>query len=151
LADIYLNLLSQNRNIYSFEVETLSDIANPDSIFHSLLELNPKLAFVKKEGSLSNYFILEIFDLTTPTYSVKKCLRNYLDLFFQNLWEDNTGNTFPIILAICPNKPKLINTKILFKRLFDDYQNPEDFHIRFTTIDEVFKHGITSEIWEEVN
>lgn len=151
LADIYLDLKNQSQKNKSFVVETKSDIINPDSIFHSLIELDLQIAFLKKDVAKTEYFILQIFDLTLPVYSVKKCLKNYIDFYFQNTWEDDTGKTFPIVLIICANKFKLISTKRLTKKLLNNYQNPEDFHIRFTTLEEIKKHGITSEIWEAIN
>ena len=148
LAEIYLYLRDQSNDKKSFEVFTYVDINNPNSIFQTLNELCPQFVFNKKEGFLNKYFLLEILDINIPVYSVKKRLKKYLDYYFQNTWEDNIGGSFPVILIICMTKSQLISAKRLARKLLSDYQNPEDFHIRFAIAEEVKKYGTTSEIWE---
>lgn len=151
LADIYLDLRAQSDDEKSFEIFTYGDIASPNSIFYPLAELCPQLVFNKKEGSSNKYFLLEILDPNIPVYSIKKRLKNYLDFYFQNTWEDIIGEQFPVVLIMCATKAQLISTKRLAKRILDEYQSPEDFHIRFATGEDARENGITSDIWEPVN
>ena len=97
------------------------------------------------------YNLLTVFEETLPRYSIRKTLRNYLAFYQSSEWENETGKTFPIVLFICSTKANIIYAKRHTKKLLQDYQNPTDLHIRFSTVDEVKKFGVTSSgIWEEV-
>jgi len=150
-ADIYLDFLSQNNHKITYEVFTLTDITKPSNDFNILEELSPTLFINKKTGSLNQYYILEIFDINSPAYAVKKRIKNYFDYYFKNIWEEKIKEDFPIILCICANTAQLINSKRITKKLFDNYQNPDSLHFRFAIAEEINKNGITNEIWEEIN
>jgi len=156
LCDIYLTL--QNKNInqdnLSYEAITSSDFIYPKSPFHFITNLSPNLIYKEvkkhKKGTPSRYYLIETFEQTLPRYSIRKRIRTYLEFYYSNLWEDNINKDFPILKFICPTKSELIYTKRYTKKLLQDYQNPTDLHIRFATVDEVKKLGISGEIWEEI-
>src|ERR1035437_7743303 len=153
LCDIHLSLIKKNDKAI-YEITTNSDFVNSNSYFHFLKELSPDLIYkeTKRVKSRSSYIfnLLTVFETTLPRYSIRKTLRNYFVFYQSSEWENETGKTFPIILFICPTKSDLIYAKRYTKKLLQDYQNPTDLHIRFSTVDEVKKLGITGKIWEEV-
>jgi len=154
IADACLNLIQKSTNTSdtTFSFETQSDYTSENSQFHFLTEteIEPSLCFVKKKSSRKTYYLVDVFDSTLPTYRVRKRLRNYFEFYQSSEWENNTGKKFPIVLFICSTKANLIYAKRHTKKLLQDYQNPTDLHIRFATVDEVKKFGISGEIGEEV-
>ncbi len=156
LSDIYLSLQNKttDKKGVTNEVIMYSDFVNTDSPFHFLIELNPNLVYkeIKKytKGTKSRYFLVEAFETTLPGYSINKRIHRYLDFYYSNEWEDNIGKLFPTLKFICSTKKDLINAKKYTKNLLEENQNPTDLHIKFATVDEVKKFGITGEIWERV-
>lgn len=148
LADIYLALQDQSNNKVIYTATITNDFINSPT-FQFLTELNPQLCFIKQEkDKQKKYYLLEIFELTLPNYSVKKRIKTYIEFFWSNEWENNIDGSFPIILLVCPTKPKLKSAKRATKKLFEEEQDPEGLHIRFTTIDEIKEFSVTGEIWE---
>lgn len=151
LANIYLTLQNQDKNGVVYTVTVANDFVDTNSPFHFLAELNPQMCFIKQEKNKEKkYYLLEVFESTLPNYSVKKRLKTYIEFFWSNEWENNIDGNFPIILLVCPTKPKLKSATQATKKLFEEEQDPEGLHIRFTTIDEITKYSVTGEIWEEV-
>jgi hypothetical protein len=151
VSDVCLTLRDKSKNGVAYNPTTESDYANDASVFHFLGELNPSLIFSKQKHTRTKYFFVEALEPTLPRYSIRKRLRTYIDFFFSNEWENSMNNKpFPIILIICHTKALMIASKRYTKKLLEENQQPEHLHIRFTTIDEVKKHGITNQIWEEV-
>ena len=149
-ADACLTLRDQSTNGIEYHFFTQSDFAPTNSPLHFLKELNPHICFMKQQKSTKKYYLVEIPEETLPRYSLRKRIRTYIDFFYSSAWEENIKEPFPVILFICPTKAILISSKRYTKRLFEENQNPEDLHIRFATVEEVQQHGITGEIWEEV-
>ncbi len=150
LADLYLTLRGQSINGVEYGFSTQSDFAHTSSPFHFLKELDPSICFMKQTKDKKIYYLLEVPEPTLPRYSLRKRLRTYVDFFFSNEWENNIKDPFPVILFICPTKSDLIYSKRYTKTLLEENQQPEDLHIRFATVEEVKKYGVTREIWEEV-
>lgn len=151
LADIYLTLQNQDKNGVVYTATIARDFVDSNSPFHFLTELNPQMCFVKQERHKEKkYYLLEVFAPTLPNFSVKKRLKTYIEFFWSNEWENNIDGNFPIILLVCPTKPKLKSAKLTTKKLFEEEQDPEGLHIRFTTIDQIKESNVTGEIWEEV-
>jgi hypothetical protein len=150
---------SKTKSHYTYITE--ADYIDPDSNYHFLAEhevLRPNLCIAKNEGSKENdgavtaSYILEIFDATLPRYRLRYRLKAYVTYLDDNEWEGEEPQ--PIILLVCPNLNDLIYAKRRVKKLLlDTYYEvediPEDIHIRFTTSEQLQKHGITAQIWEE--
>ena len=75
-------------------------------------------------------------------------MKNYLELFYTNEWEENTDKPFPTILFACRTLALMIYAKRTMRWLLDDYQNPEEFEAWFATNDDIREQGISAEIWE---
>ncbi|HUQ85070.1 MAG TPA: hypothetical protein VM077_01995 [Candidatus Limnocylindrales bacterium] len=150
LADACLTLRDQSKNGISYSFTLESNYINPDSEFNFLQELHPNLIFTKQKNKSIKHYLVEALEPTLPRYSIRKRMRDYIDFYYCNEWENNMDNiAFPIILVICSTKAIMIATKRYTKKLLVDNQQPEDLYIRFATINEVKEHGITGEIWEE--
>ncbi len=156
LADVYIDLKNKttDRDGVSYEVIMNSDFINVDPSWHFLTDLNPNLVYKEtkkmKDRSRSTYNLLTIFEPTLPRYSVRKILRNYFQFYFNNQWEDNVSQSFPTIKFILSTKAELIYAKRYTKKLLEENQNPDDFYILFSTVDEVKKTGVVTTIWEEI-
>ena len=152
LADIYLELQSKNKNIakISDTVTINSEFVNPDSPFNFLTDLNPNLVYEERgtQRKSNKYCLLEVFEKTLPRYSMRKRLRDYIDFYYSFEGEDNLDSEFPDIKLVCNTKADLIYLKRYARTLFED-DKPEDLKIHFSKVDDIFKYGLTGDVWEE--
>jgi len=111
--------------------------------------LSLRLILTKKIKGETKQYILVTLNSTMPKYMVKKKIKNFLELFFSNEWEENTDQPFPTILFACETKALMIFAKKSAKYLKDDYQNPDDLELWFGMNEEIEERGIDAEIWEE--
>ncbi len=148
LADICLSfLLINDKGEINYTFVTAADVTS-NSIYYFMEDLSPQLIFTKKTKSELKQYILVQLDSTSPNYITKKKMKNYIEFFFTNEWEENTKQTFPTILFACQTLPLMIYVKRTMKKLLDDYQEPGEFDAWFATYDDIREHGIGAEIWE---
>ncbi|MFA5158809.1 MAG: replication-relaxation family protein [Patescibacteria group bacterium] len=148
IADSGLHLIERNkeRGIH-YEFLTAADVTS-NSIYKFMEDLSPQLIYTKKTKSEFKQFVFVILDSAQPKYIIKKKMKSYIELFFTNEWEENTGKSFPIILFACQTLALMIYAKRTMRWLLDDYQNPEEFKAWFATNDDIREQGISAEIWE---
>jgi hypothetical protein len=143
---------------YTYSLE--SDYLNPDSEYHFLCEsefIHPSLCYLKEEeaddGLTETSYLVEILDATTPRYMVKKKLKDYANFLDSDEWEGGMGDgELPIVHIACPSVAELIYAKRYTRKLLEDIgqEDNEDICIRFATIEQVKKLGVTGKIWEGV-
>jgi hypothetical protein len=137
----------------SYSIGTATDIANPEYRFNFLTEYKPDLLvkrLKKKKTSKrtkSDYFLFAIIAPTLPHYSIRKLVKDFIELYDGYEW-DEISDTFPAIMIVCPTLATMIYAKRVTKGLLEDEDDPDDLHIQFTTTDKIKEHGITGEIWE---
>ena len=152
VATICCELEKKNSEIFRYEYATESDICNLDNSFHFLKScaLPIDLAFSKNEkGRKIKHFLLTFFDTTLPRYRLRKRIRDYVEFYYSNDWENNTNTSFPTLLFVFQTKERMIYAKRYAKTLFDD-DKPDDLSINFAVAHEVRTDGVTGAIWEEV-
>ena len=148
LANICTSLSSvNNKSEVHYEFVTAADVTS-NSPYHFMGELSPQLIFTKKTKEEFRQYVLVLLNTAQPKYMIKKKLKNYIEFFFTNEWEENTKKPFPTVLFACQTKELMITAKRTMKRLLDDYQDPEDLEIWFATCEDLKENGITAEIWE---
>lgn len=147
-----------NKNNVFYTYFTEADYIDTDHAYHFLAEhqvLRPNLCIIKKKNQVITNYLLEIFDSTLPRYRLRKRLKEYVKYVDQGDWEMETGcDDPPTILLVCTNLTELIYAKRATRKLLlDIYDEPEDIpnnvHIRFTTTEQLIKHGIVAGLWEE--
>lgn len=164
LADCTIHLEARNKNdgvSYTYALE--ADYADPDSDYCLLEEsefISPDLAFTKEaetdEWYVNQTYFVQLFDPTTPRYMVKKKLKEYVEYFDSDEpeeWQQQSGqDELPIVLIVCPTLAELIYTKRYAKKQLEEYElnEREDVDIRFATIQQVKRQGVTGLIWEDV-
>jgi hypothetical protein len=148
IANICLNFLEINtKDEFNYTFVTAAGVtSNP--LYKFMEDLSPQLIFTKESEKVFKQYILVQLDSALPKYMVKKQMKNYIEFFFTNEWEDNTGQPFPTILFACQTLALMIFAKRTMKKLLDDYQEPEDFEAWFATNTDIREHGIGAEIWE---
>lgn len=148
IANICLNFLELNaKGEIKYTFETAAGVtSNP--LYKFMEDLSPQLIFIKKHNKEAKQYILVLLDTTSPKYMIKKKMKNYIELFYTNEWEENTGQPFPIILFACQTLALMIFAKRTMKRLLDDYQEPEDFEAWFAASADIRERGISADIWE---
>jgi hypothetical protein len=97
-ADFYLNLKK------SYMPEEIFFYTKVDLVNYSDLPLNHPDAYVaiKKDKKINRYF-WEIIDEDTPRFVIRSKIKQYLEYYGANIWQDNTNHPFPKILILCPN------------------------------------------------
>ena len=148
IANICLNFLElNNKGETSYTFETAAGVTS-NHIYKFMEDLSPQLIFIKKTKTESKQYILVQLDSISPKYMTKKKMESYIELFYTNEWEENTGQPFPTILFACQTLALMIYAKRTMKGLLNDYQEPEDFDAWFSTNDKIREQGISAEIWE---
>ncbi|OQB72554.1 MAG: hypothetical protein BWX92_03602 [Deltaproteobacteria bacterium ADurb.Bin135] len=148
IADICLDFLEINaKGEINYTFETAAGVtSNP--LYSFMEDLSPQLIFTKESKAEFKQYILVQLDSVSPKYMIKKRLKNYIEFFFTNEWEENTNKSFPTILFTCQTMTLMIYAKRTMKGLLNDYQEPEDFDAWFSTNDKIREQGISAEIWE---
>lgn len=153
IADCCVNLEAKKIDDVVYSYATEADYIDPENDYHFLTELKPQLCFIKeataKGGVTVTNYLLEIFDTSTPRYSVRKKLKDYAAYLEGPDWLEDFEDK-PIVLIACPTKANLIYAKRRTRKLLEDFVKSEDTHMRFATTEEVKLSGVTAKIWEEV-
>jgi Replication-relaxation len=162
IADCCLNMearTAEGSNVtYSYNTE--ADYLNPNNDYYFLSEsefIRPHLCYLKEKDTDDDFiavnYVVEIFDVTTPRYMVKKKLKDYVNFLGSDEWEGGTGDgELPIVHIACPSVAELIYAKRYMRKLLEDagQEDNEDICIRFATVEQIKKFGVTGKIWEDV-
>ncbi len=158
LADIYLELKNSLTEKDSLIFYTKTDYSSPTSPFTFLNEttskLTPEAYFMKQVGKgRKNHYLLHIIPssmLRFRSHKLKNRIREYIDSYFANTWQNHTKKSFPILLFILPDMQALIYLQKITEKVLNDNNNPK-IAIRLTTQEEVQKMGFTNgSAWEDV-
>ena len=152
IATICCELEKKENDTLHYEYATESDFCDPNSPFHFLKEskLPIDLYFKKRKGRLTKHFLLTFFDQTLPRYRLRKRIRDYLEFYYSNDWENLTNTKFPTLLFVFQTKERMIYAKRYIKTLLDD-DRPDNLSINLAVASDVqTEGGVTGEIWEEV-
>ena len=106
-----------------------------------------------EDGYINQTYFVQLFDITTPRYMVKKKLKGYVDFLDSDEWERGMDDSkLPIVLIACPSIAELIYSKRYTRRLLEDagQEDNEDTCIRFATVEQIKGFGVTGKIWEDV-
>jgi len=153
VASLWCDLEEKNTDVVRYECITGHKLRTQGNSFYFLFEngLTTDLVFTKKQkGKKLQYFLLEIFDTTLPRYRLKKRIRNYVDFYFSNEWEDHTNSSFPKLLFVFQTKAEMIYAKRYIRTILEEHDYPEELLIHTALAEDVKKHGVTGEIWERI-
>lgn len=147
IADCCNTLEASNNDEINYTYIVEADYMDPNSQFHYLNDLKPALYFIKNtqsndETSATEY-LLDIFNLTSPRYAVKRKLDNYLEYL-----DDATGDQ--VVLLAFDSVAELLYAKRRVKLLLEDTDEDKQSNIRFTTTDKIKQYGVSAEIWESI-
>jgi hypothetical protein len=164
LAECALHLDARNNNpndpvYYDYAVEAgYIDPENEYAFLAASEYIRPGLVFTKSEKvdaeDLRQTYFVELFDMTTPRYMIKKRIKSYVEYLQSKEWEETKRDEgLPIILIACPTQYEMINAKRYAKNQLDEaYSNdiPEEVILCFSTLEKVKSKGMTAVIWEDV-
>jgi hypothetical protein len=77
---------------------------------------------LKEQGQAQRYF-LDIFDVSTPLFVLKKRIKQYLDYYESGAWDD-TGSEFPVILLVCQSDKQEKQLQKVISKVLDDEDEP---------------------------
>ena len=154
LAECCTNIESRIVGGTHYSYATAADYGDTANQYHALSELQPSMCFTKSvttpESVNTTNYLLEIFDVTTPRYMVKKRLIEYVNFLEEGDWEQNSRDIIaPIVLIACVSTAELIYAKRRAQRLLAGALNTSEIHIRFATFEKIRGLGVTGAIWEE--
>jgi len=144
IADIYLSLVSLVKKthaiLYFF---TKTDLYGHDYI------LNPHpdayVAIKERNGKMKRYF-LDIFDSLPPRMILRRRVKQYVDYFDDNTWQEATKHPFPQIILICPDDRSKRYLYMYIQKILE-YSDVVFF---LTTWDAVKTKGMRKEVFEKV-
>lgn len=171
LADSCIELKAKTSQKLRYGIATQANFSIPRHGYHFLTEaegIAPSLCIIKHEygkgedpddeGTITNY-LLEVFDPTTPRYTIRYRIKKYVEYIEDDEWECGDNDPPPLILLVVPRTTDLIYAKRRLKKTLEDkWYDDEDEeeegaterpHIRFATMEQLQKQGITAKIWEE--
>ncbi|NMC36281.1 hypothetical protein GYA49_04525 [Candidatus Beckwithbacteria bacterium] len=61
------------------------------------------ILLLKPNKQINRYF-LDVFDDMSPRMLLRKRVRQYIDYFEEEIWQDKTGKPFPKVILICPDE-----------------------------------------------
>jgi hypothetical protein len=133
-----------------YTYETAADYSDPDRSSYFLSNIKPALYFIKHQNATTTEYILEIFSSTTPSYQLRKRMRDYIAFLSGTDWDD-WDVSHPVLLIACLNTANLLHTKRYLRKLLERISDGEyRVPIRLTLRDKIKTDGITQSIWEEV-
>lgn len=150
VADIYINTRKQANDKTSYKAIANNAFAIPNSNYNFLADSTIDLVIEETKESMKKYYALEVFDSTLRGYMIKKRIKNYFDLYFSNSWEENISGAFPTILIATETLSMMISAKQIARKLLREYDELENFDMKFSVLKDVSGEGIISDIWETI-
>ena len=145
IADTYLLFLSRKEPDQELEFFTESELIQY-TYFPQPLP-SAYITVTTKEGT--QLYFLDVFDPYTPSFVLRRRVREYLDYAESGDWEANTnGEPLPAVLFICPSSKSKAHVYFYAKAKFEKtYEETVDLYL--TTWD-TFKSE-RDDIWERVS
>ncbi len=145
LADIYLSLsdlVTQNKAVLYFFTKT--DLHGHDY----LPDPRPDAYFAIKEAKRkTKRYFLDIFDPLPPRMILRRRVKQYVDYFDENDWQEATNHPFPQIILISPDErtKRYLNRYIKTKM---EYTSDIEFYL--STWEPIRTKGMKKEVFEKV-
>ena len=140
IADIYLTLMKNWGNKLQFKTKNdlydMSKLIKPAPDGYFIIEHN------KKDDE---HYFLDIFDDIPPT-AMRKRVKQYLEYWDDDKWQDHYDVPFPKIIFICPSKR--IKGHLYYKILKQRWGDEPIIYL--TTKDTVKSQGLSGKILEKV-
>ena len=144
LADIHLSLVelvkTTGATLYFY---TKTDLYNHDYL------LNPHpdayIAIKEKNGKTKRYF-LDLFDPLPPRMILRRRVKQYVDYFDENDWQEATKHPFPQVILISPEE----RSKRYLKRYIQTVIEYSDIEFYLSTWDAIRTKGLRRDILEKI-
>ena len=144
IADIYLSLTTRVAKTHA----TLYFYTKTDLYGHGYL-INPHpdayIAIKEQNGTMKRYF-LDIFDPLPPRMILRRRVKQYVDYYDDNTFQETTKHPFPQIILICPDE----RSKRYLNRYIQKTLEYSDVEFYLSTWEAVKTKGFCQEILEKV-
>lgn len=144
LADLYIFFDSQKKSTEELHFFTKSGLSNFTHFPNPL----PDAYMAVKNASVTTRHFIEVFDDYTPSFAIRKRIKDYFTYSENGMWQEHTQSNLPKILLICPNervqKHVYWYTKSLLQKSFNDGLS------FFLTIKDTLVIGKRSTVWKKV-
>lgn len=143
IADIHLDLMESAKEWKAklqFNVKT--DLYYKSHFIKPAPDAYIILEYDKKETA---YYLLEIFD-DIPPVAIRKRVKEYLEYWDDDKWQDHYEEPFPKIIFVCPSKR--IKGHLYYKILKQRWGDEPIIYL--TTKDAVKSQGLSGKILEKV-
>ena len=140
----YLKKQTQAKKI-KLHFYTKTDLSN----YYYLPYQRPDAYIATKEDKTMKRYFLEIIDEGTPRFMLRSKIRQYIEYFEENTWQENTGHPNPKLLFVCPNETiKTFLYKHITQVLGEETEEEIDFYL--TTRETVKDSELQGNIWKKV-
>lgn len=119
LADIYIDLRAKSESKKKYKVVTSNAFSDPDSIYNFLSDTTFDL-LIEKTSKNKEYYLLEVFDQNLPAHKIRKRIKDYIDFYFSNIWEDKVGGDFPNVILVCETLPMVVAIKKMTNKFVEE-------------------------------
>lgn len=123
IVDCYLSLLGpckkNNSKLHFYTKTRLHDI-------NYLILPHPDcyIAIEESDGEISRYF-LDVFDSQPPRMLLRKRVKQYLEYFNEDIWQEQTSHPFPKIIMILPDEKSRNYLYRFIQTILEDETEPE--------------------------
>jgi hypothetical protein len=135
---------------FQYKTHTEFSETDADISLDVIADRNYQLAFSKETQDGIKWHVLELYPPTLPAAAIRGRLRDYLSLYQQGDWEEQTGQDFPVLMFVCVDTAQLIQVKRYLRKHKNEAGGPDDLQFRLTTRAELRGQSVTSMIWEAV-
>jgi len=141
ITDIYFSLTD-----FAKKADSTLHFYTKTDLYSEKYLINPKpdIYFALKGKGTKRYF-LDIFDDIAPL-ALRRRIKDYLEYYNSDEWQDNTDKPFPEIILICPNN-RLKNHLYYF---IQSKTNDDEPYFHLSTWEEIKTKGINRETLHKV-
>lgn len=140
VADIYILLAEKHKDNLKFKTKT--DLFGVENLISPICD---GLISTDKDGQAKRYF-LDVLDDIPPVY-MRMRVKQYLEYYNSDQWQDNTNEAFPEIILICPNPRLRSHLDHFIKNKLNDEEEPAFY---LAVRDEIKIKGLSRESLKRV-
>ena len=146
IADVYVFFLSQKTDNQEINFFTESNLIR----FEYFPDPLPSVYISIKTENGNNRYFLDFFDKNTPSFVLRKRVKQYIEYFENGTWQENSNNSpFPAILFVCPDTRLKKHIYFYGKAVLEKTFNTE-LSIYLTTKSSLSCDRLENEIWEKI-
>ncbi len=145
IADIYIHLLTQAGKQATAHFSTSTDLVK----FSYFPDPLPDAYVAIKEPKKTRRYFIKLFDAGDPwKKKIKPDVEKYIQYFEDNIWQNHTKSSFPLLLIIAPDDRVKTYLLKFISKTFEERSIDAPFYL--ATKVQIKAEGIKPSTWERV-